>query len=246
VGLSQTASYIKAIDAALKLLSDPARAVKMAAYMKGHFPFLGIPAPVRKAAVKPIPKPKPADVAAIARALWRCQEREYQYVAVDLLDVMAKKLDAPATFALIEELALQKSWWDSVDGLAAIGSSILRRAPAERDIVKAWSAHPSFWVNRLAILHQKGWGADTDETVLFDLCLAHVSNKEFFIRKAIGWALRDYAWTNPAAVQAFVDENRTKLSPLSQREALKNVAGKNVAGKNVAAPATSPSAQGRR
>jgi 3-methyladenine DNA glycosylase AlkD len=224
VGLSTAASYAKAVEAALKPLNEPARAVKMAAYMKGHFPFLGIPAPTRQAAVAPIPTPAPSNVPAIARVLWKCPEREYQYVAVNLLDAMSKKLDALATLALIEEFALQKPWWDSIDGLAGIGSDILRRAPAERNIVWAWSAHSSFWVNRLAILHQKGWGFETDEKVLFKLCLVHADNQEFFIRKAIGWALRDYAWTNPSAVQAFVVENRAKLSPLSAREALKNVA----------------------
>ncbi len=87
----------------------------------------------------------------------------------------------------------------------------------------AWSAHPSFWVNRLAILHQKGWGALTDQKVLFNLCLAHAHHEEFFVRKAIGWALRDYAWTHPQAVQTFVEANRSKLSALSVREALKNI-----------------------
>ncbi|MGA8513220.1 MAG: DNA alkylation repair protein, partial [Burkholderiaceae bacterium] len=74
-----------------------------------------------------------------------------------------------------------------------------------------------------AILHQKRWGALTDSKVLFTLCLAHAHNEEFFVRKAIGWALRDYAWTNPRAVQTFVDANRNTLSALSAREALKNV-----------------------
>jgi 3-methyladenine DNA glycosylase AlkD len=78
-------------------------------------------------------------------------------------------------------------------------------------------------VNRLAILHQIGWGATTDETILFKLCLTHAANEEFFVRKAIGWALRDNAWVNPAAVQGFVEANLSRLSALSAREALKNV-----------------------
>jgi 3-methyladenine DNA glycosylase AlkD len=78
-------------------------------------------------------------------------------------------------------------------------------------------------VNRLAILHQLGWRGDTDQEVLFTICLAHTGNEVFFIRKAIGWALRDYAWSNPAAVQTFVKANLTTLSKLSVREALKNV-----------------------
>jgi 3-methyladenine DNA glycosylase AlkD len=221
--LNSVTAYVTAVEAALTPLRDNERAIAMAAYMKNHFPFLGIASPARRAAVKSIPKPELAAVHAIARALWKRKEREYQYVAVDLLDTLAKKLDASATLILIEELTLKKSWWDCVDGLAGVGSTVLRHHADARDIVWAWSAHESFWVNRLAILHQNGWNEMTDKKVLFKLCLAHAHNDEFFVRKAIGWALREYAWTNPAAVQTFVEANRNKLSPLSVREALKNV-----------------------
>jgi 3-methyladenine DNA glycosylase AlkD len=216
-------AYVNAVEAALTPLSDSERAMAMAAYMKHHFQFLGIPTPERRKAIKSIAKPELADAPAIARALWKRKEREYHYVAVDLLASMAKKLDPWATLALIEELALTHSWWDSVDGLVSVGSTILRHHRDARDVVWQWSAHPSFWVNRLAILHQNGWGDMTDKKMLFKLCLAHAHNEEFFIRKAIGWALRDYAWTHPQAVQAFVDANRSKLSALSAREALKNI-----------------------
>ncbi len=215
--------YIKAVEAALTPLRDSERAIAMAAYMKNHFPFLGIPAPARRAAVKCIPKPELTAVHAIARALWKQKEREYQYVAVDLLDALAKKLDPLATLALIEELTLKKSWWDCVDALASVGSTILRNKPEARDIVWQWNSHASFWVNRLAILHQNGWREATDKKILFKICLAHANNEEFFVRKAIGWALREYAWADPATVQNFVDANRSKLSTLSAREALKNV-----------------------
>jgi 3-methyladenine DNA glycosylase AlkD len=218
-------SYVTAVEAALVPLSDAERAVAMAAYMKNHFVFLGIAAPARRAAVKHIPKPELNLVPAIARALWRRKEREYHYIAVDLLAVVAKKLEASAMLMLIEELALKNSWWDSVDGLASVASTVLRHNASTRNIVWAWSVHASFWVNRLAILHQNAWGSMTDEAVLFKLCLAHARNDEFFIRKAIGWALRDYAWSNAASVRVFVDANREKLSPLSVREALKNIAG---------------------
>jgi 3-methyladenine DNA glycosylase AlkD len=110
----------------------------------------------------------------------------------------------------------------------------LRHNADARDIVWGWSAHESFWVNRLAILHQNGWREMTNKKVLFKLCLthgnasahAHVQSDEFFVRKAIGWALREYAWTNPKAVQTFVEANRNKLSALSIREALKNFGDK--------------------
>jgi 3-methyladenine DNA glycosylase AlkD len=220
--LSSVTTYVNAVEAALTPLRDDERAVAMASYMKSHFQFLGIQTPTRRMAIRAIPKPEPATLHAIARALWKRKEREYHYVAVDLLKSMAKKLAASATLELLEELALKNSWWDCVDGLAGVGSAVLLQNPDARKVVWEWNSHKSFWVNRLAILHQNGWGEKTDRKVLFRLCLTHAHNNEFFVRKAIGWALRDYAWTDPTAVKRFVEANREKLSPLSYREALKN------------------------
>jgi 3-methyladenine DNA glycosylase AlkD len=221
--MNAVAAYLNAVETALVPLRDERRAVAMAAYMKNCFAFLGIPTLVRRGAVKQILKPDPQEVHGIMRALWTWEQREYQYVALDLLVATAKKLDAKTTLGLIRELALAKSWWDSVDGLAGIGRIILFRHPELRYMVREWGSHDSFWVNRLAILHQLGWRDATDTSLLFELCLAHAHSKEFFVRKAIGWALRDYAWTNPDAVRGFVEENRGKLSNLSVREALKNI-----------------------
>jgi 3-methyladenine DNA glycosylase AlkD len=221
--LNSATTYVNAVKDALTPLRDDTRAIAMASYMKNHFRFLGVQTRTRRMAIRAIPKPEPATVHAIARALWRRKEREYHYVAVDLLKSMAKKLDVTATLGLLEELALKNSWWDCVDGLAGVGSAVLLQNLDARKVVWEWSSHKSFWVNRLAILHQNGWGEKTDHKVLFRLCLAHAHNDEFFVRKAIGWALRDYAWVNPIAVKRFVEANREKLSPLSSREALKNV-----------------------
>ncbi|MGB8400559.1 DNA alkylation repair protein [Bradyrhizobium sp.] len=221
--LSSVAAYVDAVEGALVPLRDARRAVAMAAYMKDRFSFLGIPAPARRAAIKPIPRPAPAKVHPIVRALWKRREREYQYVALDLFDSMARELDTSKSLALVEELTLKKSWWDCVDGLAGIGSKILRHNANARGVVRNWSSHQSFWVNRLAILHQNGWGDATDQKVLFKICLAHAHKEEFFVRKAIGWALREYAWNNPTAVRDFVERNANILSKLSAREAMKNI-----------------------
>jgi 3-methyladenine DNA glycosylase AlkD len=218
-------AYLSAVESALIPLADNQRAGAMAAYMKGHFVFLGIAAPARRAATKPIKIPDPEDVPAIVFALWARPEREYQYVALDLLERVAKKLDPAATISLIEELALMNSWWDSVDGLASIANNIFRRNINLRDTAWTWSGHANFWINRMAILHQNGWKHETDQQILFKLCLDHAGKEEFFIRKAIGWALRDYAWCNADAVHHFVRVHRDRLSNLSVREALKNVGG---------------------
>jgi 3-methyladenine DNA glycosylase AlkD len=216
-------TYVSNLETALSALQNSERAVAMSAYMKNQFAFLGVPTPARRAAVKTIPKANIDDLPAIARNLWKRKEREYQYVAIDLLAANTKKIEPQSTLVLIEELALKKSWWDCVDGLAGVGSTLLLQHIQAREVVKLWSAHESFWVNRLAILHQNGWGQKTDQKLLFKLCLTHASNDEFFIRKAIGWALRDYAWKNPDAVKTFVEANRQTLSALSAREALKNI-----------------------
>ncbi len=211
------------VTAALAPHADILQAAKMEAYMKDHFPFLGVPAPFRRAATKPLLKQPTAMVPQIVRDLWALDEREFHYVAIDMLEKAAKALDPGPTLVLIEELAQANSWWDSVDGLANIASGILRRNPDQRRIVERWSGHDNFWINRLAILHQKSWRGETDADLLFSLCLAHAANREFFIRKAIGWALRDYAWFDADAVATFVNEHREQLSPLSVREALKNI-----------------------
>ncbi|MGA8516127.1 MAG: DNA alkylation repair protein, partial [Burkholderiaceae bacterium] len=134
-------AYLSAVEAALTPLRDNERAEAMAAYMKNHFPFLGIPTPARRKATRGLARPELATVHAIARALWKHNEREYHYVAVDLLATTAEALEPLATLALIEELALKHSWWDSVDGLASVGSTVLRHHPDARDVVWAWSAH---------------------------------------------------------------------------------------------------------
>jgi 3-methyladenine DNA glycosylase AlkD len=220
---NQVSTYVNAVEAALTPLRDDTRAAVMAAYMKHHAPFLGIPTPLRREAVKAIPKPELSLVHAIARALWQRSEREYHYVAIDLLKRSANRLDPVSSLLLVEALALNNSWWDSVDGLASVASTVLRQHPNARGIVRAWAVHESFWVNRLAILHQNGWGPLTDQALLFELCLAHAHTQEFFIRKAIGWALRDYARHKPNEVRNFVQANRHSLSALSVREALKHI-----------------------
>lgn len=195
----------------------------MAKYMKDHFPFLGVPSADRRAAVRPIARPADADVLATVDLFWSQEEREFHYVAIELLDTRAKYLDPVVVLDTVEHLARTKSWWDSVDPLAGVAARVFRRNPELLTTVDRWITDPDFWVARLAILHQLGLGPATDEARLFRLCLVRAHEKEFFVRKAIGWALRDYAWTEPRAVEAFVTENEQCLAPLTRREALKNI-----------------------
>jgi 3-methyladenine DNA glycosylase AlkD len=220
---AQVQRYVNEVVAVLGSVADPERAIAMAKYMKDHFPFLGVASPARRTAVKPLAAPPVEDVLPIANALWTLEEREYQYTAVDLLARFAKKLDPAEALQAIRSLTVSKSWWDSVDGLASVASDVVRANPSYVSVVEQWNIAADFWLNRLAILNQNGWGSETDESRLFQTCLGHASNQEFFIRKAIGWALRDYAWSNARAVQHFIATHRGEFSPLTIREALKNV-----------------------
>lgn len=223
-------TFCSAAQAALAPLASPERAVPMQAYMKGRFAFLGVPTPQRRAVTLPLIRTLGAADAAIllptAAALWQRPEREFQYLAVDLLARYHKRLqlaDVPALLALARE----KSWWDSVDGLAGVIGDVVRAA--RRQSVDAQACmdlaldDADFWLRRIAMLHQLGWRAETDQDRLFGYARRLAPEAEFFIRKAIGWALRDYAWHDPAAVRDFVATMGDALSPLSRREATKHI-----------------------
>ena len=221
--------FVHALEHALIPLADEAKAQGMKAYLLNQFEFLGLAAPVRRAAVKAIGKVKwqsTADLLAAAELLWQKPEREYRYTAVDLLRQQSAQLnvkDLPALQALL----LQDAWWETVDSLSAVIAEVMHAAVQQKPnaavTMDAWLKHPSHWVRRSAMLHQLGWRLDTDTTRLFGYAQQLADEKEFFIRKAIGWALRDYARWNPQAVTEFLLQNRTRLSGLTVREAAKHL-----------------------
>lgn len=213
---------------ALTAVSDPAKAGPMKAYMKEIAPFLGVPSPARRSATKTIRsealKYDEPTFVQFCIACFAQPEREFHYVALDALDRRAKKL-SESTLPVLRSLAETKSWWDSIDSLSTvIGAGVVRFVSWQTEIEK-WATDSNFWIRRIAILHQLGQGVDTDTDRLFRIVLANASDREFFIRKAIGWALRDLAWKRPDVVLAFVDAHRADLSPLSVREATKNLRG---------------------
>lgn len=208
---------------ALQAAADPARRIPMAAYMRGQFEFLGIATPARRQVTKALYqnlKPRTADqITALAQALWDHPAREYQYAAIDLLAAHSNKLDIqhlPFLFGLVQS----KSWWDTVDAMASVIGKVLRYRHAGMDQAVA---HENMWVRRVAILHQLGWRDKTDQALLFSYSLQCAHEKEFFIQKAIGWALRDYARHAPQAVREFTLAEKARLSPLSYREANKHL-----------------------
>lgn len=217
------------LQATLEPQRDPTRAAAMAAYMKDLFPFLGLPSPERVALSRPLLKAaKPyADAPflhQVALSLWELPEREYQYAAIELLALYPKQATS-ATLKVVEHLITHKSWWDSIDPLASkVLGRMIGRFPGWLEVMDEWSTHSNFWLRRTAILYQRGYRDHTDAQRLFRYCLANASDREFFIRKAIGWALREYSKVNPEAVRSFIGQHQNQLSPLSIREGSKYIA----------------------
>ena len=218
---------VSRIAAAFADLADPAQAARMQAYLRGQFAFLGIPTPLRRATVKALDtQPMTQDqLLGVAQALWELPLREFQYAAIDLLARHRKALDIQAVAPLLE-LAHSKPWWETVDGLAAVIGLVVRQTraadpDAQASMDRALS-HASLWVRRVAMTHQLGWRLDTDEDRLFGYARTLAPEQDFFIRKAIGWALRDYARWNADAVVRFVQHHQHDLARLTVREALKH------------------------
>lgn len=213
------------IVAQLSAVADPERAKAMAAYMRHQFPFLGVPSPAVKQALRAAQPGKPdrAELTAVVRKLWQLPEREYQYAACNLLNRFVK-VCGPDFIDTAHDLIVTKSWWDTVDTIAShtVGP-LVSRYPELGTTMDKWIGDDNIWLARTAILYQLGYKQATDADRLFRYALMRAGHPDFFMRKAIGWALRQYAWVAPEAVRAFVKANEAKLSPLSKREALKNL-----------------------
>ena len=156
-------------------------------------------------------------------AAWARDEREYQYVACWLLKRRARSLTS-ATLPAAQRWITTKSWWDTVDGLAQhVVGTLVRRDRSLDPTMAAWLVDDNIWLARTAILHQERWGVDTEPEWLFHACVTRAGDTEFFLRKAIGWALRSYSYVDPDAVERFVRDHDAELSGLSKREALKAI-----------------------
>lgn len=207
--------------------ADPVRAERSAAYMKGVAPFLGIPTPERRAlsrrVLDSLPRPDEPDCVAIALRCWELPEREYRYFAVDYLRRHVRRLSS-GFLPVVRQLVATDPWWDTVDAIAAhLAGGLVAADRALAGEMDDWIQDDDLWIARTALLHQLTYKDATDTGRLFDYCLRQSGHPDFFIRKAIGWCLREYAKTDPAAVQEFVAGARDRLSPLSVREALKNL-----------------------
>ena len=218
--------YVTALKNLFEQHADPVQAIPMKKYLRNQFESLGIKTPknvtLQKEFFEEHGSPSLSELDVVLRDLWSLPQREFQYMAIGLLGRFNKEL--PAKFIkTIEYLLITKSWWDTVDTISGGTLGVhFRRFPDVREkYLGKWRASDNFWLRRATILFQLNYKKETDFDLLCDIIRENLGSKEFFINKAIGWSLRQYARVDPKAVKAFV--RSTPLHPLSRREALKRL-----------------------
>lgn len=224
--------FLTALKTQLSEAADPTAAPQMQRYMKSTLPFYGIKAPALRRICRDTftayPLTSYQQWYDTTLALWRgAKYREERYCAIELCNSrLYRDYQTLETLPLYEEIIVSGAWWDLVDGLAPYRlGHLLRQYPKTmKPLLKQWAKDDNMWKRRAAILAQLRFKDATDPKLLYACIKPSLGSDEFFLQKAIGWALRDYAWHDPVEVQRYVTANRDKLSPLSQREALKHKA----------------------
>lgn len=219
--------FIPNLENAFQAKSNPENAAAMAKYMRNQFSFFGIKTEERRAVFKAIWKENQQEVAKnpreIAIQLYKKQEREFHYCAIEIVIKQLKGNYKKEDMLLIEKMLTTHSWWDSVDTIAKyiLGQYLLEYPMEIPEVIKRFSDSDSMWLNRSAIIFQLGYKDKTNFEILKQECNKHKDSNAFFIQKAIGWALREYGKTDPKSVKEFV--LASNLKPLSRKEALKNI-----------------------
>lgn len=221
-------AFLAALGPALDAGAIPEKAAGMAAYMKSAMPYKGIPSPMVRKTVRDLSRVNPFANAAQLRAtvveLWTvATHREERYCAIMLTDSKLGRGE-PGLLSFYATVIGTGQWWDYVDSVAPRLCELLQKDRAGMDpLLREWSVHPNFWFRRAAIIAQLPAKSATDTKLLAEVIEPNLADKEFFIRKAIGWALRQHAKTDPEWVRSFVAAQGERLSPLSRREALKHL-----------------------
>jgi 3-methyladenine DNA glycosylase AlkD len=223
-------ALVAALRAELARAADPVRAEPMRAYMKSRMPYLGVPVPAVRRITRRVAAERPLasldEWRAAILTLWReAAYREERYAAIELADdPHARAWHTLDALPIYEEMIVTGAWWDYVDTVASLIGALLSKNPEPmRAEMLAWSRDDVLWKRRAAIICQRSRGAATDEALLFACVTPNLADRDFFIRKGIGWALRQYARVAPEAVLRYVDEHAGSISPLSRREALKHL-----------------------
>lgn len=217
--------YTKQLKTLIEQHADPTQAPGMKKYMRDQFEYLGIKSPQLKLLIRQHINehglPPLEDLDEIVHDLWSLPQREFQYTAMSLMERLEKKL-TENFIKTLEYTLITKSWWDTVDNVSHIVGIHFKRYPKVHvKYLAKWRRSKNIWLRRTAILFQLDYKSETDFDLLCDIITESLGSSEFFINKAIGWSLRQYAYTDPKAVKEFVKE--TPLHPLSRREAMKHL-----------------------
>jgi 3-methyladenine DNA glycosylase AlkD len=217
--------YVASLKSLLEQNRNPTIAAPMKKYMRDQFDYLGIKSPQLKTLFRQTIQeqglPPLQAVDGIVHELWALSQREYQYLAVSLLERLEKKL-LPKSIRTLEYTITRKSWWDTVDNISHVVGVHFKRHPDIRGkYLQKWRQSSNLWLRRTTILFQLDYKEATDFALLGEIIHENMGSNEFFINKAIGWSLRQYARLDPDAVKKFVKS--TPLHPLSRREAMKHL-----------------------
>ena len=213
----------------MKVAANPLKAAGMQAYMKSTMPYHGVNMPQLRAISREVfdgSSMSCLEWSETILELWRdARYREERYAAMFLLGMKRhRECITPAIMPMLEEMIVTGAWWDYVDEIARVVGDLLRRYPKQiRPVMRRWSTDSNLWKRRVSIICQLAFKKDTDLELLYANIQPNLGDRDFFIRKAIGWALRQYAWTDPDEVARYVRGHEAQLSGLSRREALKNI-----------------------
>ncbi|MFC3456238.1 DNA alkylation repair protein [Amycolatopsis speibonae] len=231
--MNEVKGLVSAVRNGLAALADPAKAPSMRAYMKSEMPFLGVTSPPRAALLKHVyaehSLPDRVSFSTAVLTLWReASFREERYAAIALSGYRAyARWQDSELLGLYEEMIVTGAWWDYVDEVAIRRVGPIQRAEPETmtPLMLTWAYDEDKWRRRTSVICQVGAKGSTDTDLLTRAVEANIDDRDFFLRKGIGWALREYAKTEPDWVRAFVAAHPA-LSHLSRKEALKHLGGR--------------------
>ena len=216
---------IHELNQTFHLNADASIAIKKCAYMRGLFPFFGLETPLRRTLQKPLYKSNPLQdewqLKQALQELWSKEQREFQYAALDIARHFIK-FTSTDMLEIYEVMIRTKSWWDTVDDIAAhLVGSLLLDHPKLIPVMDRWIEDENLWIKRTALIFQLKWKQRTDTDRLFTYCHKQMHDPDFFIRKAIGWALRQYSKTDPLAVKQFIQNHQHQLIRIPIKNCIK-------------------------
>lgn len=218
--------YVKQLRTKFEKAADPEIAQGASAYMRNQFEFLGIKTPLRRElAIDIVRQSKDLserELILLCKELWAQPEREFQYIACDILSKNAKRLSPSYVKREVPRFIKNKSWWDTVDSVRKSIEIVVSANPELKSEMEKWIVSKNIWMIRSALIHQLTLGNKTDANLLFKFCEIQAQEKEFFVAKGLGWALRSYSYVDPRAVKKFVKDH-PELTPLAKREGLKAI-----------------------